>query len=214
MLRSWGPGKFDPRIFTVARSDGTNPTLIPPAYGLAGVNLHTWTGEGSVPYWNAYVAVTQMHGHGNFSDSRLNVSVRHSPDLVTPKLAALQAFQLSLEPPRPPSGSFDAAAARRGEGVFTGAAQCSTCHIPPLFTEAGLGLHKPEETGMDARVARLSTTGMYRVAPLRGLWQHPPYFHDGSARTLADVVEHYNRVRNLNLSGGQRADLVEYLKSL
>jgi cytochrome c peroxidase len=46
------------------------------------------------------------------------------------------------------------------------------------------------------------------------LWQHPPYFHDGSAATLADVVEHYDQHFGLNLTAAQKRDLVEFLKSI
>ena len=76
VLLAWGPGKFDailPLDGKAFRPDGkTAAVLIPPAFGLAGVNLHTWTGWGSVPYWNALVANLEMHGKGVFLDSRLN----------------------------------------------------------------------------------------------------------------------------------------------
>ena len=212
VLNSWGPGKYDPRI----NFDGLNtPLVLPPAYGLRGVDKETFTAEGPVSYWNAYVAVTQMHGQGNFSDPRLGVDIVQSPDLVTPKLAALREYQLSLNAPPPPAGSYDLAAARRGAGVFNGAAQCASCHVGSKFTDVNLGkLHAPEETGMDGAYAARTTQKKYRTTPLRGLWQHAPYFHDGSAATLTDVVEHYNRVRNLNLTEAQKRDLVEYLKTL
>lgn len=212
VLRLWGPGKYDPRI----NVDGLNtPLVLPPAYGLRGVERETYTGEGPVSYWNAYVAVTQMHGQGNFSDPRLGISIMQSPDLVTPKLPALSAYQFSLETPPPPAGSFDQLAANRGRGVFAGAARCASCHMGNELTDVNRGvLHAPSETGMDPRYAARTTTRAYRTTPLRGLWQHAPYFHDGSARTLADVVNHYDRVRSLSLSAQQKQDLVEYLKSL
>jgi mono/diheme cytochrome c family protein len=212
VLQTWGPGKYDPRI----NMDGQNtPIVIPPAYGLHGVALETFTGEGPVSYWNAYVAVTQMHGQGNFSDPRLGVSIVQSPDLVTPKLDALRQYQLSIQAPAPPPGSFDATAAERGRQVFAGAGRCASCHAGSTFTDVNAGrLHAPSETGMDARYAQRTTQKRYRTTPLRGLWQHPPYFHDGSAATLADVVDHYDRVRSLGLSDQQKRDLVEYLKSL
>jgi mono/diheme cytochrome c family protein len=212
VLNSWGPGKYDPRI----NFDGLNtPLVLPPAYGLRGVDKETFTAEGPVSYWNAYVAVTQMHGQGNFSDPRLGVNIVQSPDLVTPKLAALREYQLSLNAPPPPAGSYDGAAAQRGRSVFNGAAQCASCHIGSTFTDVNLGrLHAPEETGMDGAYAARTTQKKYRTTPLRGLWQHAPYFHDGSAATLTDVVEHYNSVRNLNLTEAQKRDLVEYLKTL
>lgn len=212
VLRTWGPGKYDPRI----NFDGiSTPLVLPPAYGLRGVARETYTAEGPVSYWNAYVAVTQMHGQGVFIDPRLGVRIVQTPDLVTPKLAALRAYQLSLETPPPPPGSYDVAAARRGRQVFEGPADCISCHRGEILSDVNDGiLHAPEETGMDPRYAARTTQKAYRTTPLRGLWQHPPYFHDGSAATLADVVEHYVRVRNLRLTDRQKADLIEYLKSL
>lgn len=213
VLNSWGPGHYDPRI----NFDGINtPIVIPPAFGLREVDLETYTGEGPVSYWNAYVAVTQMHGQGSFRDPRLGVDIQATPDLVTPKLAALAEYQFSLEAPAPPPGSFDAAAAARGEALFDGIARCAVCHDPKQsFTDVNDGrLHEPAETGMDAAYAARTTTGRYRTTPLRGAWQHPPYFHDGSARTLLAVVEHYNSFLNLGLTAAQRADLAEYIKSL
>ncbi len=211
VLTSWGPGKYD----AYWNHDGLNhPTVIPPAYGLRDVALETFTGEGEVSYWNAYVAVTQMHGQGNFDDPRLGISIQASPDLVTSKLPDLKAYQLSLRAPRPPAGSFDAAAAERGRAVFEGQGRCADCHAGPALTDANDRLHLPGETGMSPILAQRATTGRYRTTPLRGAWQHPPYFHDGSAATLADVVEHYDSYLLLGLDAGQKADLVEYLKSL
>ena len=212
VLNTWGPGKYDPRINFDGKS---TPLVLPPAYGLLGVDKETYTAEGPVSYWNAYVAVTQMDGQGNFSDPRLGVNVVQSPDLVTSKLPALRAYQLSLAKPSPPAGSFDAAAAERGRLVFTGAGRCSTCHAGTTFTDINSGrLHDPSETGMDPRYAARTTQKRYRTTPLRALWQHPPYFHDGSAPTLVDVVNHYDTARNLRLTDQQKRDLVEYLKTL
>jgi mono/diheme cytochrome c family protein len=212
VYNSWGTGRYDPRF----NLDGQNtPLVLPPAYGLFGVDKETFTAEGPVSYWNAYVAVTQMHGRGNFSDPRLGVNIVQTPDLVTPKLVALSEYQFSLKKPAPPAGSFDAAAAVRGRAVFEGAGSCVACHAGPLLTDVNSGrLHAPAETGMDPRYAARTTQKAYRTTPLRGLWQHAPYFHDGSAATLLDVVEHYNRVRGLGLTEQQKRDLVEYLKSL
>lgn len=213
ILNGWGPGFYDPRI----NFDGINtPIVIPPAFGLRRVEKETFTAEGPVTYWNAYVAVTQMHGQGSFSDPRLGVSLVRSPDLVTPKLPALREYQFSLDAPEAPPGSYDAAAARRGRAVFNGVGSCSRCHIPGQeFTDVNLGrLHDAAETGMDPAYAERTTQQRYRTTPLRGAWQHPPYFHDGSAPTFADVVDHYDRVLTLGLSVRQKADLVEYLKSL
>jgi hypothetical protein len=213
VYNSWGPGKYDAEF----NRDGINsPVVLPPAFGLHRVALETYTGEGPISYWNAYVAVTQMHGHGSFSDAVLGISIAQTPDLVTPVLPALRDYQLSLRTPPPPPGSFDPAGAKRGGGVFARAARCASCHIPSMaFTDVNLGiLHAPAETGMDpVRASRLKNH-KYRTTPLRALWQHPPYFHDGSAATLLDVVEHYDQFFGLGLSPQQKADLVEYLKSL
>ena len=207
---SWGPGKYDPRY----NQDGKNtPLVLPPAYGLAKIKNETYTAEGPISYWNAYVAVTQMGGQGNFSDQRLGIDIKHSPDLVTSKLPALRAYQHSLPSPPPPAGSFDAAGAQRGRMVFD--RSCASCHVGGTGTDNNGGkLHAPSETGMDAAYAARTASKQYRTTPLRGLWQHPPYFHDGSAATLADVVTHYNRVRKLGLTAEQQRDLIEYLKSL
>jgi mono/diheme cytochrome c family protein len=212
ILRSWGPGKYDPRI----NRDGLNtPILIPPAYGLHGVAKETYTGEGPVSYWNAYVAVTQMHGRGNFQDPRLGIDVRADSDFVTPKLPALAEYQFSLATPPAPGGA-DAPAVGRGRGVFNGQGRCASCHISGQhFTDIGLGrLHAPAETGMDPAYAARTATKRYRTTPLRALWQHAPYFHDGSAATLEAVVAHYDQTLTLRLSARQKADLVAYLKTL
>ncbi|HEX8692454.1 MAG TPA: c-type cytochrome [Longimicrobium sp.] len=208
---SWPAGFYDARFNFDGISD---PTLIPPAYGLAGVGLETYTGEGPISYWNAYVAVTQMHGKGSFSDPRLGVSIVVPPqeDQVKGKLPALRAYQHALEAPAPPAGSFDPAAAARGRVVFAGRARCASCHSGPNFTDGNL--HAPAETGMDPTHAERSTTKQYRATPLRGLWHRPPYFHDGSAATLQGVVNHYDGYLGLGLTAAQKADLVEYLKSL
>jgi hypothetical protein len=209
VYNSWGPGRYDPRF----NIDGQNfPVPIPPAYGLTGTNLATYTGDGDVSYWNSYVAVTQMGAQGVFTDPRIGVEVRRTPDLVTPKLPALKAYQLSLRKPDTPPGSFDAGAAQRGVGVFAGQGRCTNCHGGIGLTDDRL--HSASEVGTEGFYASRSATRMYRTTPLRALWQHPPYFHDGSAATLSDVVEHYERVFGLGLSAQQKADLVEYLKSI
>jgi mono/diheme cytochrome c family protein len=208
----WPKGFYDARF----NMDGKNdPTVIPPAYGLAGVGLETYTGEGPISYWNNYVAVTQMHGRGSFKDPKLGVDIRVPPaeDLVSKKLPALRQYQHSLEAPAPPAGTFDAVAAQRGKVVFETVGRCSSCHVGPKFTDNGR-LHDPAETGMDPLHAERGTTRGYRTTPLRALWQHPPYFHDGSAATLADVVAHYDGFLKLGLTTAQKNDLVEYLKSL
>ena len=207
---SWGPGRYDPRY----NQDGKNtPLVLPPVYGLAQVRNETYTAEGPISYWNAYVAVTQMGGRGNFSDPRLGIDVKHSPDMVSSKLPALRAYQHSLLTPTPPEGSIDAAVAARGKTVFN--RSCASCHVGGSGTDNNNGtLHMAAETGVDGAYAARTVNKAYRSTPLRALWQHPPYFHDGSVATLADVVTHYNRVRTLGLTAEQQRDLVEYLKSL
>jgi hypothetical protein len=210
ILRTWPAGTYDPRFNFDGKS---TPLVLPPAHGLAGVENETYTAEGPISYWNAYVAVTQMHGQGNFSDPRIGVHIVQEPDLVTPKLPALRAYQHSLSAVPAPGATYDRGAARRGEGVF--AANCARCHTSGRLTDNNTGtLHDPSETGMDAAYAQRTAQKKYRATPLRALWQHAPYFHDGSAGTLKDVVEHYDRTLTLRLSGRQKRDLVQYLLSL
>ena len=210
VYNSWGPGKYDPRFNIDGKS---TPLVLPPAYGLARVRNETYTAEGPISYWNAYVAVTQMHGHGNFSDPRLAIDIRQAPDMVGPKLASLRAYQHSIEAPAPPAGTFDSDASVRGRVVFN--QNCITCHVGANNTDNNSGmLHTPSETGQDAAYALRTANKAYRTTPLRGLWQHAPYFHDGSAANLDEVVAHYNNIRRLNLSDAQQRDLVQYLKSL
>jgi len=223
----WGPGKYDPRHHAF---DGMNliplnspslPIVIPSIYGLRGVGFETFTGDGPISYWNAYVGIGQMGGKGNFTDPRIGLVIKQSPDLVTPKLDELLAYQLSLRTPEPPRGSFDRIAANRGRRLFRNEAGCATCHQGPTFTDVLEGpsrrvplLHDPNEVGTEPEYASRSATKRYRTTPLRGLWQHPPYFHDGSAPDLPSVVEHYDQRFGLNLSPEQKSDLVEYLKTL
>jgi hypothetical protein len=234
VLGSWGPGKYDAELNVdgkAMRPDGkSGAVLIPPAFGLAGVSNHTWSGSrATIPYWNAYVAVTQMHGSGTFIDPRLDIpankvavktrlgETRGKPDNVTGKLAALQYYQLSLPAPTPPEGSFDPAAAARGEQIFASKAKCAACHVPPLFTEPGWNLHSPSEIGVDDFQAKRSPGEQsYRTAPLRGLFAHNKggFYHDGRFATLDDVIEHYNKHSNLGLTQQEKADLAQYLKSL
>jgi hypothetical protein len=227
IFRSWGPGRYDPRMHAfdgerfIDLNPPTVPVVIPPAYGLRGVGFETFTGDGSISYWNAYVGITQMGGQGTFRDDRIPLNIVQTPDLVAPQLPALLDYQLSLRAPDPPRGSFNVVAAQRGRHLFNGVAQCDSCHTPPHHTDVLRGptrdvplLHSPAETMMDPAYAARSVTGLYRTTPLAGVWQHPPYFHDGSAADLSAVVNHYDRALALGLSAAQKADLVEYLKSL
>ncbi|MBN8877830.1 MAG: c-type cytochrome [Sphingobacteriales bacterium] len=222
---SWGKGKFDPRY----NHDGlNNPVVIPPAFGLYGLPKAIFTGDGDVQhesvgpvaYWNRYVAVTEMGAHGKFSDTRTGLNVDNTgggPDLVTDKLPALQAYQFSLAAPQAQAGSFDATAAARGKILFNNKAQCATCHSGPKFTDVTDGgkLH-PQDASVanDKDYVNRSATKQWRVTPLKGIWQHAPYFHDGSAATLSAVVDKYNASRNLGLTSQEKTDLTEYLKSL
>jgi cytochrome c peroxidase len=233
VLNSWGVGKFDAQLFLdgkAFRPDGKSAaTLLPAAFGLAGVNLHTYTGWGGVSHWNAFVANLEMHGKGTFIDARLNDplqfpvaaragfgNVRNTPDLITSKLPALQYYQLSIPAPEPAHGSFDARAAAAGKAVFNGAARCATCHVPPLFTEPGWNMHTPAEIGIDDFQSSRSPDQRYRTTPLAGLFtrQKGGFYHDGRYADLRAVVEHYNQALNLNLSEQAKKDLIEYLKSL
>ena len=242
VLASWGPGRFDAILDKDGkgmRPDGKQAgTVIPNAFGLAGVNNHTWTGGwGDVTYWNAYVANTELHGKGTFHDVRLSDktkypvsartgswNLRNTPDLITSKLAALQVYQLLIPAPPPPAGSFDADAARRGEALFVGKARCATCHVPPLFTEPGWNTHKPSDIGIDDFQASRSPDGTYRTAPLKGLWTYdkanghgaagPGFYHDGRFKDLNEVVAHYDTFLKLSLTAEQKRDLIQYLKSL
>jgi hypothetical protein len=234
VLASWGPGRYDAELVQDGkgfRPDGKSAaTLLPAAFGLAGVNLHTYNGWGSVPYWNAYVAITQMHGKGTFFDPRLNDAsrfpiaakagfgnVRNVPDLVTAKLAALQFYQLAIPAPAPPAGSFDRGAATRGKLVFDRKGKCATCHVPPIFTEPGWAMHTGEEIGIDDFQASRSPDGkFYRTTPLAGLFTRTKggFYHDGRFADYRAVVDHYDEHLHLGLSEAEKKDLVEYLKSL
>jgi hypothetical protein len=237
VLNSWGPGHYDAELNMdgkTSRPDGrTAATIMPSAFGLAGVNQHTWTGGwGTVTYWNAYVANTQMYGKGTFLDSRLDNKAqypvaakagwghkRDNPDLITSKLAALHFYQLAMPAPKAHAGSFNPEAASRGQVLFTSTARCSNCHVPPIFTEPGYNLHKAEDIGIDDFQANRGPERRYVTSPLRALYDTQKlhkggFYHDGRFATLADVVDHYDRFFKLRLSAQQKADLIEYLKSI
>jgi len=237
VLNSWGPGRYDAELNMdgkASRPDGkTAATLMPSAFGLAGVNQHTWTGGwGTVTYWNAYVANTQMHGKGTFFDSRLENAEqypiaakagwghkRDEVDLITAKLPALHFYQLAMPVPQAPKGSFSTEGASRGQALFNGTAKCSSCHVPPIFTEPGYNLHTAEEIGIDAFQANRGPERRYVTTPLRALFDTEKlhkggFYHDGRFATLSDVVDHYNSFLKLGLSDKQKSDLIEYLKSI
>jgi mono/diheme cytochrome c family protein len=237
VLSSWGPGRYDAELNMdgkATRPDGKPAaTMIPSAFGLAGVNHHTWTGGwGTVTYWNAYVANTQMYGKGTFFDRRLDDAAqypvaakarwghkRDPEDRITAKLPGLHFYQLAMPVPRPPEGSFNTEAASRGQRVFNERANCASCHVPPLFTEPGHNLHTAEEIGIDDFQANRGPARAYVTTPLRALWNTDKihkggFYHDGRFATLADVVNHYDRHFKLGLTDQQKEDLIEYLKSL
>lgn len=231
VLKSWGPGKYDAELNQdgkAFRPDGKSAaTMLPAAYGLAGVHLHTYTGWGSVTYWNAYVANTQMMGQGTFFDPRIKgpqfpvgekagFNNLRNPDRITPKLAALHYYQLSIPAPIPRADSYDGAAAKRGEMLFTGKAQCARCHVPPLFTEPGWAMHKGEEIGIDNFQADRSPDRMYRTTPLKGLFVRAKggFYHDGRFADYRAVIDHYDSHFRLQLSEPEKNDLIEFLKSL
>jgi hypothetical protein len=237
VLNSWGPGKFDAELILdgkAFRPDGKPAaTLIPPAFGLTGVNLHTWTGWGSIPYWNAFVANLEMHGIGRFFDPRLNDPVQFpiaakngfanvnptldpDSDQITKKLAALHAYQIDIKSPKIPAGGFDPAAAARGDELFSAKANCNRCHLEPLWTEPGWNLHTPQEVCVDSFQADRAPDHRYRTSPLGGLFAHQKggFFHDGRFADLGAVVDHYNSCFALGLTAQEKSDLIQYLLSL
>ncbi|HEY7370967.1 MAG TPA: hypothetical protein VIF57_02230 [Polyangia bacterium] len=235
VLGAWGPGRFDAELELDGkgfRPDGkTSAVLLPAAFGLAGIGLHTWTGWGSVTHWNAFVANLDMHGKGNFFDPRLDdaakfpvaaraklghVTIDPDEDLITSKLGDLHLYQLAIKAPPPPAGSFDADAAKRGDALFEGKARCNTCHVEPTYSEPGWPMHTPAEIGVDDFQANRAPDGRYRTTPLKGLWTHMKggFYHDGRFATLNDVMDHYDSFFGLGLSASEKNDLVEYVKSL
>jgi hypothetical protein len=246
VLLSWGPGKFDAELFLDGKAfqpDGRSAaTLIPNARGLAGHNLHTWTGGwGTVTYWNALVAVNELHGIGTFFDERLDdvnqfpiaalagtghVSTDPDDDQVTSKLPALHFYQLALPAVKPRPGiDFNPAAAERGDELFSGKANCNSCHREPLWTEPGWNQHSADELKIDSFQADRSPGRAYRTMNLagifvreRGLFMQPEnkgrFYHDGRFETLGDVIDSYNTRFGLGLTEGEKSDLIEYLKSL
>jgi hypothetical protein len=231
VLSLWGPGKFAAVLFMDGKAFRPNnriaANLIPAAFGLRGIDLATYTGWGSIKYWNSFVGNLEMHGKGNFFDPRLDdpakypiavenqfFNVMNTPDLITPKLDALRAYQHSIDAPKPPAGSFDRFAAARGRRIFFTNAKCDNCHKSPLYADNVL--HTGAEIGIDNFEAMRSPTGKYRTTPLGGLFAREKggFYHDGRFATLLDVVNHYDRHNRLNLSRKEKTDLVQYLKSL
>lgn len=245
VLNSWGPGKFDAELALDGKAfnpeqvtDGvvtgrnvSGASLIPPAFGLGGVNLHTWIGWGSVPHWNAFVANLEMHGKGRFFDPRLDNAaqfpiaaangfgdlphINPDDDLITSKLAALQLYQLAIPAPNP-TVPFDEAAAKRGDELFSGKAGCNNCHVEPLWTEPGWNLHTPDEVCIDKFQADRGPDHRYRTSPIGAISTHfnDGFYHDGRFPDLNAVVEHYNKCMSLGLTDNEKSDLIQYLISL
>jgi hypothetical protein len=230
VLRNWGRGRFDAFVNLdgkATRPDGGSAaTMIPPLFGLSGVGLMGWNGWSGWGSWMPMIIVLELHGKGNFTDRRLaNAAqfpvaaaqgysrVRSDPDLVTPKLGALQYYVNSLETPKPPRGFYDRAAAARGREIFN--ASCTGCHVPGLWTTPGWNIVPPGVIGIDSFQADRSPNRGYRPPPLRGMFTRKNgFFHDGRFATLGEVVAHFNQVFSLGLDAAQQADLVEYVKSL
>ena len=233
VLQSWGPGRFDAHLLLdgqAFRPDGDSASvLIPAAFGLGGVNLATYEGWGGISHWNAFVGALEMGGSGTLYEPRLADPVKYpiaaaaglgnlrpANDRLTSVLHPLQMFQLALPVPKPPADSFDPVAAQRGELLFEGKADCARCHVPGIFTEPGFNMHTADEIGIDDFQAKRGPWDRYRTTPLRGLFTkvRGGYYHDGRFATLAEVVAHYDGHFGLGLTGAERLDLVEYLKSL
>lgn len=232
VLMSWGPGKFDAELILdgkAFRPDGKSAaTLLPAAFGLLGISQHTYTGWGGVSHWNAFVANLEMGGSGTFWDPRLNDAARFpiaakagfgnrrpEKDLITPKLAALHAYQLAIPAPAPQRSPF-ARSTKRGEELFTGKAGCAMCHVPPIYTEPGWNMHTPAEIGIDDFQANRSPDGRYRTTPLKGMIarQKGGYYHDGRFADLIDVVNHYDSFFRLGLTEDEKRELIEFVRSL
>ncbi len=231
ILAQWGPGRYNAVVFLDGKAttpDGQIATnLIPAAYGMQGVELVTYTGWGDLTYWNALVATLEMNGHGPLVDPRLDDPVQYPiaaannfgntmdpEDRVTDKLEGLAQYQLSLEPPVPPAGSFDEVAALIGKDLFEGKADCSSCHLQEILADNVL--HSADEIGIDDFESSRSPTGMYRTTPLRGLFAHMKggFYHDGRYETLLEVINHYDDHFSLELTEDEKSNLVEYLKSI
>jgi hypothetical protein len=234
VLNSCCPGRFDAELDKdgkAFRPDGGQAgTLIPPAFGLAGVNLHTWTGFGSVPYWNAYVGATEMHGSGTFFDRRLGnpdqypVAAKSGSGNTrgTPDLDHVEARGASLLPNRHPGA--EATRSRplmpqrraRGKNLFNQEGAVRGVSRAAALYRAGQQsvLSPPRSAWIRSRptgrrlicIARLRSRDCGRT---RGRLHH-----DGRFATLGDVLEHYNRHLKLELIDREKNDLIEYLKSL
>jgi cytochrome c5 len=223
---------------------GSAATRIPSAFGKDGQNLHTWEGGwGTVSYWNAFVANLEMHGLGNFFDPRLDNSAKFplaaaagfghthpyvgegvlpvpaqttgQPDRITEALRALDFYQRALPVPKPPAGSFNPAAAARGEQVFNGPGKCANCHMGSIGSAPGYNAVQPSQICIDSFQADRGPDGTYVIPPLQALFTRSKrgFYHDGRFKTLMDVVNHYDSCFSLGLTAQQKSDLVEYLKS-
>jgi len=133
-------------------------------------------------------------------------------------------FQALLDFPPAPKlsvlGRLDRAKATqseaRGEDLFFGKAQCSSCHTPPFYTDNQMHdlaverFFKPRmEGGM-----MITAQGAIKTFPLRGIKESPPYLHDGRLLTLEDTVEFFNLVLELKLTSQEKKDLVAFMRVL
>ena len=132
------------------------------------------------------------------------------------ELASMAAFQNIIDfPPAPkllPTGDLDRAKATpgelRGESLFRGKAQCSSCHSGAYFTD-NLSHDLQAERFYSGRAE-----GIFKTFPLRGIKDSPPYLHDGRLLTLEDAVEFFNLILATRLTVQEKQDLVAYLRVL
>jgi cytochrome c peroxidase len=104
----------------------------------------------------------------------------------------------------------------RGEALFFGKGNCSTCHAPPYYTD-NLMHDLDVERFYKARMQdgmMITAQGPIKTFPLRGIKESPPYLHDGRLLTLEDTVEFFNLVLELKLTAQEKKDLVAFLRVL
>ena len=167
---SWGPGKYDPRY----NKDGKNtPLVIPPAYGLAQIKNETYTAEGPLSYWNAYVAVTQMGGRGTSPIRGSGSTSRTHPTWSAPSSRRCARISIACRYRARRRRASIARAPRAAAPLFN--RNCATCHVGGSGTDNNSGkLHKPAEIGMDGAYAARTVNKAYRTTPLRGLCAASP----------------------------------------
>jgi cytochrome c peroxidase len=104
----------------------------------------------------------------------------------------------------------------RGQAVFFGKGRCSTCHVPPYYTDNLMHNLKAERFYKPRIVNGMMATadGPIKTFPLRGIKESPPYLHDGRLLTLEDTVEFFNLILETRLSDKEKADLTAFLRTL